>query len=110
MLAKTSVYILTVQLDNGIVHSSKSLSLEPESCVFHEDDSGRVLHVASDQVRYVVCFVCSMLFGILCCCKRIETENKLLTNCLCMYSTDFVIIVFRPMCSPCIMYQAATFN
>lgn len=49
------IILSSLQIENGIVHCSESVSLEPESCVFHEDDSGRIVHVGASQVRYVFC-------------------------------------------------------
>lgn len=39
-----------MQADGGVFEMN-SCSLEPETCIFHEDDSGRIIHISASQVR-----------------------------------------------------------
>ena len=44
-------YVFCTQADGGVLEMN-TCSPEPETCVFHEDDSGRIIHVSTSQVRY----------------------------------------------------------
>jgi hypothetical protein len=44
---------VSLQARDGIISSTET-SIEPDSCVFHDDDSGRIILVGAGKVRYVV--------------------------------------------------------
>ena len=42
--------VVWLQVENGRLDMD-SVSVEPDKCFFHADDSGRLLHIGAEEVR-----------------------------------------------------------
>ena len=42
--------VVELQAKNGLLNMD-GLAVEPDKCVFHADDSGRIIHIGANKVR-----------------------------------------------------------